>query len=262
MEPIQSYYEGYDEEGRLLTRHGQVELLTTMRYIEKYLFPGAKILELGAGTGRYSHALGERGYEVDALEYVGHNIELFRQKTRPGERVTIRQGDARELLGFPGGEYDLTLILGPLYHVFTAEEKKKILKEALRVTKPGGVLFAAYIVSDATLWAEGFGKHHFDIADYIAKGKIDPLSFRTHSEPEDLFEMLRKEDIDLLMANLPVTRLHYLASDGLARVIREALSAMSDEEFALYLRYHFAVCERQDMVGLSFHALDIFKKND
>ncbi|MDR2514327.1 MAG: methyltransferase domain-containing protein [Christensenellaceae bacterium] len=261
MDPIKSYYESYDEKGRLLLRYGQVEFLTTMHYIEKYLFPGAKILELGAGTGRYSHALAQMGYEVDALEYVEHNIELFRQATKPGERVTVRQGDARELVGFEDLSYDLCLILGPLYHVYTREDKLKILNEALRVTRPGGLLFAAHIIGDAALLELGFGKHLLDIADYIARGKIDPLSFATHSEPEEIFEMVRKEEIDALMAALPVTRLHYLMSDGLSRMIREALSAMSEEEFALYLRYHFAVCERQDMVGLSSHVLDVFKKN-
>ena len=54
---IKNYYDSYDEDSRLASRHGQVEYITTMRYIEKYLFNGAKILEIGAGTGRYSHAM-------------------------------------------------------------------------------------------------------------------------------------------------------------------------------------------------------------
>ena len=62
------FYQSYDEDGRLTSRHGSVEFLTTMHYIEKYLFPGARILEIGAGTGRYSHALARREYAVDAIE--------------------------------------------------------------------------------------------------------------------------------------------------------------------------------------------------
>ena len=31
------YYNQYDEDGRLISRHGQVEFLTTMRYIEKFI---------------------------------------------------------------------------------------------------------------------------------------------------------------------------------------------------------------------------------
>ena len=75
---LTAYYSGYDEEGRLLSRHGQVEYLTTMRYIEKYLRPGMRILEIGAATGRYSHALAQKGYAVDAVELIQHNIDIFK----------------------------------------------------------------------------------------------------------------------------------------------------------------------------------------
>ena len=46
-------YSDYDEDARLdSTRAHNLEFLTTMRYIQKYLKPGAKILEVGAATGR------------------------------------------------------------------------------------------------------------------------------------------------------------------------------------------------------------------
>ena len=65
---LDNYYSNYDEDGRLASRHGSVEFLTTMRYIEKYLFDGAKIIEIGAGTGRYSHALARRGFSARKLQ--------------------------------------------------------------------------------------------------------------------------------------------------------------------------------------------------
>ena len=107
------FYSHYDEEGRLASRHGSVEFLTTMRYIEKYLKPGSRILEIGAGTGRYSHSLARRGFLVDAVELVEHNIEVFQSKTLPGEPVSIRQGNALDLSGFSDHQYDITLLLGP-----------------------------------------------------------------------------------------------------------------------------------------------------
>ena len=78
---LQAYYENYDEDGRLLTRHGQVEFTTTLHYVEKYLRPGMRVLEIGAGTGRYSHTLAQKGFRVDAVELLDHNIEIFRQNT-------------------------------------------------------------------------------------------------------------------------------------------------------------------------------------
>ena len=153
---LERYYESYDEEGRLLTRHGQVEYLTTMRYIHRYLRPGMRMLEIGAATGRYSHALAREGYCVDAVELVEHNIELFRQNTQPGERGTVTQGNAMDLSFFSDDSYDLTLLLGPLYHLFSDEDKSKALSEAIRVTKPGGVIFAAYCMADASVLSYGF----------------------------------------------------------------------------------------------------------
>ena len=96
LNALTQFYSSYDEEGRLLSKHGRVEYLTTMRYIEKYLRPGMKILEIGAATGRYSHTLAQQGYEVDAVELVQHNIDIFRSLTQPCEKVTIRQGNAKQ----------------------------------------------------------------------------------------------------------------------------------------------------------------------
>ena len=109
------FYEEYDENGRLVSKHGMVEYLTTMKYIEKYLKPNMRILEIGAATGRYSHALAQKGYRVDAVELIEHNIELFKQNTIEGEPVTITQGNALDLSALMSDTYDITLLLGPMY---------------------------------------------------------------------------------------------------------------------------------------------------
>ena len=72
---------------------------------------------------------------------------------------------------------------------------------------------------------------------------------------------MRKEDVDEIMSVFPVKRLHYAASDGCALLLREAIDAMDEETFRLYLNYHFATCERRDLVGITSHALDIFQKS-
>lgn len=252
-------YNQYDEDGRLRSKHGSVEFLTTMRYIERYLSPGCRVLEIGAATGRYSHALARQGYAVDAVELVDHNIEVFREHTLPQENITIRQGNALDLSVFADAQYDITLLLGPLYHLYIKADKQQALREAIRVTKPGGVIFAAHVISDGCLLDEGFKRGNIDVCDYIEKGLLDAQTFAAKSEPKDLFELVRKEDIDDLMVSFAVTRLHYVASDGCALLIREALDAMDDTHFGLYLQYHYTTCERGDMVGVSSHVLDIFR---
>ena len=85
LKALTEYYSNYDEDGRLRSKHGMVEFLTTMRYVQRYLKPGMRVLEIGAGTGRYSQELARMGYAVDAVEQVQHNIDVFRQNTREGK---------------------------------------------------------------------------------------------------------------------------------------------------------------------------------
>jgi ubiquinone/menaquinone biosynthesis C-methylase UbiE len=66
---LTEYYSNYDEDGRLTSKHGQVEFLTTMRYINKFLKKGMRVLEVGAGTGRYSLTIAEKGFQGD---FAGH----------------------------------------------------------------------------------------------------------------------------------------------------------------------------------------------
>jgi len=258
--PLAAYYSNYDEDGRLLRQYGQVEYLTTLRYIERYLSQDAKVLEIGAGTGRYSRALADMGYAVEAVELIEHNIEIFKAHVKPGQNIRIMQGNALDLSVFSDNSFDVVLLLGPMYHLFTKDAKQRALVEALRVTKSGGVLFVAYCLSDASIVESGFRRKAFDMADYIRRGKINPVTFDTTSEPEDIFELVRREDIDRLIEGLPLTRLHYVATDLFTNYMREMFADMDDEAFALYLRYHYAVCERADMVGISHHVLDVLRK--
>ena len=131
---LKEFYETIDENSRLDSRYGNIEYVTTMKYIEKYLKPGDRIIEIGAGTGRYSHTFARRGFSIDAVELLEHNIDIFKANTTENENIIITQGNAVDLSGFESESYDITLLLGPMYHLFTEEEKLKALSEALRVT--------------------------------------------------------------------------------------------------------------------------------
>ena len=135
LKVLSEYYGSYDEDNRLCSRHGSVEFLTTMRYVEKYLKPGMRVLEIGAATGRYSHTLARQGYKVDAVELVQHNIDIFHANTQSGEDVRVFQGNAKNLAMLADDTYDITLLLGPMYHLFTIPEQLEALSEAIRVTK-------------------------------------------------------------------------------------------------------------------------------
>ena len=259
MNYLEEYYNRYNEEERLLSRHGQVEYLTTMRYIEECLkgIADPKILEVGAGTGRYSVTLAKQGIQVTAVELVEHNLAIFKSKLDGTEPVTVLQGNARDLTVFPDNSFDLTMVLGPMYHLYTKEEKLQALSEAVRVTKREGFILVAYCMNEPTVIQYVFGLNHLHEVMNLHMLTAD---WHCISEPKDLFEMVRTEEIAELDSAVPVKRIKLVATDGATNYIREFIDAMDDETFDKWMDYHFSICERQDLIGASHHTLDILRK--
>lgn len=258
-EILENYYNEWNEDDRLLSRFGQVEFLTTIRFIEKYLKPGMKILEVGAGTGRYSHYFARKGYSVHAVELVERNIAGFKEKTIPGENVTIVQGDAVNLHMLKDNEYDIVLHLGPMYHLSTVAERKAAVSEALRVIKPNGIVFMAYILNEMTVVNYFFKNGHINDAE--AREAIISSNWRFEENKKKHLSFYRIEDINALMHGFDVNRLHLVGTEMISGAMRELLLSMSDEEFVYYTEYIYSICERPDMIGMSGHLLDIFEKN-
>ncbi len=260
MDFLEEYYNLRDEESRLLSQHGQVEYLTTQKYIHAYLGGDrdARILEVGAGTGRYSVALAKEGYSVAALELVAHNLEILRSKLDGTEPIEVLQGNALDLSRFESGSFDLTLVLGPMYHLYTRADKVRALSEAVRVTKPGGVLMVAYCMNEATIIQYVFAKGNLQTV--LEKDLLTP-DWLGRSDPAEVFELIRTEGIDELNAAVGgVKRLQLVATDGATNYLRGLIDEMDEATFAKWLEYHFATCERADLVGASNHTLDILRK--
>ena len=284
MTPLEKYYNKFHEENRLTTRHGTVEFLTTMHYIEGIaagealrqaqgphdatttvvpeqqagvpeLVEGAiKIADIGAGTGRYSVELCHRGYDVTAVELVAHNLEILRSKH---ENIKTWQGDARNLHFLKDETFDVTLLFGPLYHLHGDEEKLKALSEARRITKKGGYILVAYVMNDYSVIQYCFKDHHWkEVAD---KGGLTE-DFHTVCAQEDLYDYVRLEDIDRLNAAAGLERVKIIAADGHADYMRRELNEMSQEEFEAFCKYQLSVCERPELLGASSHLVDILRK--
>ncbi len=251
------FYNNYDEEGRLMRKSRMPEFLTTMKYIEKYLTPGAKIIEIGAGTGRYSLTLAEMGYDITAVELVPHNIEIMKKKVKANHNIKIFEGNACDMSVFESDTYDIVLLLGPMYHLFTDEDKHKALGEAIRLAKTDGVIYASYCNNDTSIYKFFFKNI---VLDYLEKGLIKD-NYHTVSAPEEIFELYRKADIDRLMKSHNVTRLHFVGVDMLSYICDDRLDLLSNREFEEYMKFLSNLCEREDCVGLSIHMLDVFKKN-
>lgn len=264
MTDLEAYYNKFNEEKRLDSRHGRVEFFTSMHYIHQSLteiIAGRRkeelhILDIGAGTGRYSVPLAQEGYDVTAVELVKHNLGRLKQK---GAGVHAYQGNALNLKRFSDNSFDLTLLFGPMYHLHDQKDKLRALKEAVRVTKPGGRILVAYIMNEFSVITYAFKEKH--ILEALQTGMLTE-DYHCTDKANPLYSMVRLEDIAALDAQVDAARVQIIAADGAANYMRPFLNALSEEEFDAFLAYHLATCERMDLMGASGHTVDILQKND
>lgn len=302
MTDLVAYYNKFNEEKRLQSRHGQVEYHTTMHYIHRYLevlqqerkdaeaslnqsrkilctgnivkdeltdggkdrsqvckdentqMTPLRIIDIGAGTGRYSVALAAEGYDVTAVELVKYNLGILKQK---GANVKAYQGNALKLKRFSDNSFDLTLLFGPMYHLHSDEDQIRALSEAKRVTRPGGIIMVAYVMNDYSVIKYGFMENH--IAERVKKGALTD-DFQILHDENELYDYVRLEQIDALNQAVGLKRELIIAPDGPADYIRPVLNAMDEETFELFLQYQLKNCERPELLGASSHTVDILKK--
>lgn len=253
---LEDYYEHFDENHRLETRHGYVEYVTTMKYIHQVLNDdkSKKILDVGAATGKYSIPLFNEGYDVTAIELVQHNIDVFKMNNK---EIPIYQGNSIDLSRFDDNQFDVVLLFGPMYHLLKKEEKIKSLMEAKRVTKKGGHILVAYVMNEYAIITYGFFKGN--IVESKNNDQVDE-SYHVVNKDDDLYSYLRIEDIDDLNREVGLKRIKIISADGPCNYMRVLLNKMDDETYQELIKYHMATCERSDLIGASSHTVDILYK--
>ena len=246
---LTDFYNKFNEDKRLDRRHGQVEYQTSMAYLHRYLSPGDRIVDIGAGAGRYSLTLKNEGYDVTAVEYVRPNIGKIRAKDR---ELKVIEASAVDLSMFGDEEFDVSILFGPMYHLYSKEDRIKALKEAKRITRK--YIFVTYIMNEYSVIRYAFMDQNYT----QVKDKLDE-TYRI-DDPDALFFQARIEDMDELNRICGLKLLCRFASDGPSDYIRSQLNAMDDETFAAYLDFHQKTCERKDLLGASSHVVDILTK--
>ena len=257
-EIVSGFYGQTDEDGRLeKTRHGQLEFRTTMSYIRRFAGRGSKVLEIGAGTGRYSVALAREGMDVTAVELVESNLAQLRANARGLDNLRAYQGDATDLNMLPDDEFDATLVFGPMYHLYDPEEVGRAVDEAIRVTKPGGALLFAFISVYAIMYANYFyGNWAFGQKEnFTEDGK-------TRHFKEQLFTGYDVVEFERLFEDRPVEWITTAGVDGLLEPIEKRPDfSIPDADFEAFAAWYLQIAEKRELLGCTNHLLYVCRKN-
>ncbi|MDN4492624.1 class I SAM-dependent methyltransferase [Ureibacillus aquaedulcis] len=147
MSEIINYYNQFDEWGRL--EREPIEFKVNWHYIKKYLPKTGKILDNGAGPGKYSMELAKEGYNVTLADLTPRLVEIAKIKAcdlnLSKQFNDFLVADARELKMFDDEQFDASLMLGPMYHLQDEIGRIKAADELNRVTKKGGLVFVAFM---------------------------------------------------------------------------------------------------------------------
>jgi len=248
-EKLSQHYNKFNEDKRLDRRHGQVEFNTSIYYLNKYLKPGMKIIDIGAGTGKYSIYLKNNGFDVTAVEYLRPNIGKIKVND---PSLKVIEASATDLSMFKDNEFDIAIMFGPMYHLYSKQDKLKALSEAARITK--GVVFVAYLMNEYCVIEHAFKDNYYkDIKDKInGDFHID--------DPDNLYFQVRIEDIDELNHLAGLISVERFSQEGPSDYIRETINAMDDETFDAYKKFVIVNSNRIDLLGASSHVVDIIHK--
>lgn len=245
-------YKIFNEDGRLNSKANNIEFITTTKYIEEYLKPGNRILDLGAGTGVYSVYFSQKGYDVVAVELLELHTAQIREKD---PSIEIHTANAIDYIKTQkDNSFDQIFVFGPIYHMEEYVERIELLRECRRVVKPDGKVFISIINHDSVIFTETFlytdGNILMDRINLSEDFTLRNRPFIFH-KLEDFREMLESAELKLIRT---------VAQEGIAEMMAEKIDAFDDETYSRWVDFHFYICEKPEFIGLSNHNLFICEK--
>ncbi len=269
MEKIVQYYSSFDEWGRL--DREPIEFLVNRHHIQSNLPAQGRLLDIGAGPGKYSLALAELGYEITLADLTPRLVEMAKLKAREAGLEHRFNGfhvaDARDLSLFEDEQFDACLMLGPLYHLQLAEDRTKAVKELRRLTKKGGLVFAAFMsrvrhLTTSLMFPEAWKPNHTiqGVSDFLETGVFN------HSD-DGRFTGAYYFDIDEIkpfMESNGFESLKLIGSGSIAGAMNSEQwnywKKLGDEDFGQVMQILMKASESPYILGTSSHLLYIGRR--
>ncbi len=265
MSEVERYYDEHAErEWNRLERH-RTEFAVTMRALAEYLpKPPARILDIGGGPGRYAISLARQGYEVTLSDLSQANLALG--KVRAAEAGVALAGyvhaNALDLSVFPDAAFDAALLMGPLYHLLQDEDRRQAIREARRVLKDGGLLFATFICRYAPLRdAAKYNPDQLTANRDLFQGILETgvMRVKRGSGFTDTYFAHPAEIVPLLEGSR-FTTLDLIAAEGVVSMIEEKVNELQGEAWEAWVELNYRLGRDPSVHGCAEHLLYVGRK--
>lgn len=256
---------GFDYESMRLSQYSPIEFAITTRYLNRWIPDGAAIADIGVGVGHYAELLARRGcsiYLVDISQRLLEAAYARLKELKLHERVIgVHQASATELDCLETGRLDAVLLLGPLYHLCLVEQRQRAVKEASRVLKQDGLLFAAGI-NRLAYFRELFratpqlvlSRQDFH-QQLLQDGNIDPL----HAPPLGYGHLTTYEEFRQLFAD-QFCEVTLTGVESFASPWSDSINNLASTEVEAWLDLVEATGNTPEGLGLTDHFLYIGRK--
>ncbi len=260
---VEEYYDANPQiEWDRMNRH-RTEFAVTFRALQEFLPPPpCRVIDIGGGPGRYAVELARMGYGVTLLDLSSKNLQLALQKAEEAfaRLEAVVHGNALSLTGFGEASFDAVLLMGPLYHLVEPALRLKAVREAIRVLRPGGVLFAAFISRYAVLrdaakkYPEDLFENSPQTLKIIETGVNEPESGFTaayFSYPSEIIPM---------MESVGLKSLALLGAEGIVAGHEEKINELSGEAWEYWVNLNYHLSHDPALLGAADHLIYIGRK--
>jgi len=257
------YNAGVQLEWERLEQH-PIEFALTKHYIDQYIKSGDRVLDIGGGPGRYSLYLAEKGCRVTLIDLSEENAVFARTKAQElGLDIAAIQGDACEADRIVSGPYDCILLMGPMYHLLEEAQRRCALNAALRLLKPGGVIFVSFISLYAGLC--DFMKNRPEAVLEDGEQEYIRCCYENRAYCGDAFtkaSLISPKEILAFMEQFPLQKLHFFGQEGITSPCENNILACGEDTIRRWTDIAIQTCERDEFLSFSEHLMFVGRRMD
>ncbi len=270
MDEIEAFYDrNAQNEWERLDRH-RTEFALTLKTLKEHLpRPPLEGLDVGGGPGRYSIALAEDGYRMTLLDLSKRCLEFAKEKaTKSGVMLKdYVHGTALDLSTFGDDGFGAVLLMGPLYHLLDEDRRRRAVREARRVLKPGGVIFASIITRYAPFrWAAKNEPGWLEQAGRVLKtGVWRPTTHAAEPEGRPGFTdayFANPEEVRQLMESEKFETLDIVSCEGIVSMIEDKINELKGAAFDAWVELNYKLSKDPGIHGSAEHLLYVGKKSE